>query len=102
VLIIEKSEIINTVCICAKMYKENLENRNIMFIYKDEKTKFIEAKFLKSNFLHLTGIKPRNLKANEFYDKCIHNRILESEIRIQKRWKYENEAYGITNANEYK
>lgn len=85
-LIIEKNEIIKTLCTCAKMYKENLENKNIMFIYKDERAKFIEAKFLKSNFLHLTGIKLQNLKANAFYDKCIHNRILESEIRIQKRW----------------
>ena len=33
-----------------------------MFIYKDEKVKYIETKFTKSNFLHLTGITILNQK----------------------------------------
>lgn len=75
---------------CAKLYQQNLENKNVMFIYKEEEIKYIETKFTKSNFLHLTGVKilNENIKANSFYDRCIKNRISETDIRMQRRWNY--------------
>ena len=79
-----KKLLINELCNCAKIYHKNLENRNIMFIYIDEEIKYIETKFTKSNFLHLTGVElfNKNIKANSFYDRCMKNRILEIDIRI--------------------
>lgn len=55
-----------------------------MFIYIGEDVKYIETKFTKSNFLHLTGVKILNktINAKSFYDMCTKNRILERDIRI--------------------
>ena len=55
-----KSEIIKRLSNGAKTYKENLLNKNILFIFENKEEKnlnFIETIFLPSNFLHLTGIK---------------------------------------------
>lgn len=81
---IYKSTLIKELCNCAKLYQNNLENKNIMFVYKDDKIRYVETKFNKSNFLHLTGVKllNENMKAIPFYNKCLKNRIKESDIRI--------------------
>ena len=57
-----------------------------MFIYKDEKVKYIETKFTKSNFLHLTGITILNqkLSANMFYNQCLKNRVEEKMFCYRK------------------
>lgn len=44
---------------CAEMYKKELLDTNVLFIYQNRKTKryeYIEATFLAANFKHLTGI----------------------------------------------
>lgn len=81
---IEKKEIIERIVECAKNYDKNLNNKNIMFIYlENQEIKYLEAKFTKANFLHLTGIRIVNRKMNvkSFYSKCIANRIKESEVQ---------------------
>lgn len=80
----DKSYIVKELIHAAKIYQENLENRNIMFVYKEkEKINYIETKFLKANFLHLTGVKCKNSNANSFYNKCIKKRINVEEIQIR-------------------
>jgi len=83
-IIINKKILIKQLHNCAKLYQQNLENRNIMFVYKVDGIKYIETKFTKANFLHLTGVQVlnNNLKAIPFYDKCIKQRLKESDIRI--------------------
>ena len=54
-----KSEIIKIICESAHKYRENLLNKNIIFIFENRKTKkidFVETLCTKYNFLHLTGI----------------------------------------------
>lgn len=54
-----------------------------MFIYlENQKINYIETQFTKVNFLHLTGVKivDNKINANYFYNKCIANRLKESEI----------------------
>lgn len=86
VITIDKRNIIKELCYCARLYEKNLTNKNIMFIYKDRKVKYIETKFTKSNFLHLTGITMLNPKinANMFYNQCLHNRIEEKLLGYRK------------------
>lgn len=81
----QKQIIINKIIQCAKLYKENLANRNIMFIYREnELIKNIETKFLKANFMHLTGVIAKNENANSFYYKCINKRLKYNDIEIRK------------------
>lgn len=84
--------LIKKLCECAKTYHDNLENRNLMFIYKDEKIKYIETKFIKSNFLHLTGVRilDEKMKAIPFYNRCLKNRIKETDIGYRKDGNTDN------------
>ena len=56
----KNKEIIKRICESAKKYKNNLLNKNIIFIFenkKKQKIEYIEVLFLAQNFLHFTGIK---------------------------------------------
>ena len=74
-----KKEALKIIIDSAKKYQENLENKKVIFIYKEKgKIKYIEAIFLPRNFLHLTGIqiKNSNIKSSiDFYHLCLKNRI---------------------------
>lgn len=54
----DKDDALKIIVNCAKLYKENLENKSILFISRVSKDKIniIECNFIKSNFMHLTGI----------------------------------------------
>ena len=80
----QKQTIINKIIECAKLYDENLANKNIMFIYKEDIIRNIETRFLKSNFMHLTGTIAKKENANSFYSKCINKRLKEQDIEIRK------------------
>ena len=44
----------------AQKYEKTLKNKNLLFVYlnrSDLKIRYIEARFLSRNFLHLTGLK---------------------------------------------
>ena len=82
-------EIIKRICESAQKYKRNLLNKNIMFLTENKKIKkieFIQTVFLKSNFLHLTGIKYYK-SSNKFFEDCLgfSNLNLNSN---NKRLKY--------------
>lgn len=82
-----KKEIINRLYAGAKAYKENLLNKNILFIFenkKEKKLESIETIFLASNFLHLTGIEyPKS--ANKFLNDCLENKISKNNIYIKNK-----------------
>ncbi len=82
---IHKREILREIIESVKIYNENLLNKNLLFIYKDNKKfSYIETKFLKSNFYHLTGLESKNINPKFFYEKCLNNKIKENEIKIRK------------------
>lgn len=93
---IDKKEIIERIVECAKIYDKNLNNKNIMFIYfENQEIKYLETKFTKANFLHLTGVKleDKRINARFFYNKCIANRIKEEEIRERKDGNTKNKLF---------
>jgi hypothetical protein len=59
----------------AEKYQSLLLDKAILFIYQNKKdTNYIEVKFKKENFKHLTGVETR-LKPAEFFDNCINHRL---------------------------
>ena len=64
-----KKEILSKINKFFKEYKENLENRDFLIIYKNNgKKDEIFLRFLRENFLHLTGIN-RSLSSFDIYKK---------------------------------
>lgn len=84
----DKKKIIKIITECAKKYKDNLENKNILFIFlkQNKELNYIETRFLSNNFLHLTGIcfQGRTKNSKRFYKACIEGKIKESDIHIKK------------------
>lgn len=59
----------------AKLYKQNLLNKNILFIYlKNNNIEYYEVTFLEEHFKHLTGVHSK-LNAYQFFYKAINNRL---------------------------
>lgn len=84
---VKKEEAIKIIYKCAKLYKENLENRNFLFIssINNNKLSHIEAKFLKNNFKHLTGVadNDKKISANLFYTKCLNNKLSLHDFKMR-------------------
>ena len=93
-----KEKIIQDLIYYVKKYNENLKNKNIMFIYSNEnKMEYIETKFTKSNFMHLTGIKISNkdITASSFFDMCLRKNISKDIIELRKDGTTRNEIISI-------
>lgn len=86
---IEKNKILKIIFECAIKYKENLANKNILFIYYENNVlKYIETKFLPSNFLHLTGLKYKrnqNNNAIKFYKDILDKKVSLENIEIKDK-----------------
>ena len=83
--IYSKNEMIKRICESAYKYKENLLNKNILFVYINKKTKeliSIETMFEKRNFLHLTGMKYSS-SAKEFFSACLNMKLSPKDITIK-------------------
>lgn len=71
-----KNQAISIASECAKLYKENLLNKDIMIIYKDElSVKHIHMTFEERNFKHLTGLQSPNVSAVNFYRKLLSGNL---------------------------
>lgn len=84
-----QKEILKKLKESAKVYKENLQNTNLLIIYsKNKKVEYIEIKFLARNFMHLTGVRSiqsneKYKKANQFYNACLNNKLSYKDIIIK-------------------
>lgn len=60
----------------AKKYQSQLLDKSILFIYQNvsRKVEYIQAKFTKNNFKHLTGIQS-DLQPSEFFNNCINRSL---------------------------
>lgn len=80
----KKENAINIIAECAKLYKENLENKNLLFVFGADKTpEFFEASFLPRNFLHLTGVKIFEERVGgsvDFYERCLRRKLSPSDF----------------------
>ena len=85
-----KKEIVKTLKESVIQYKENLKDKNFIIVYMDKnKIKFIEILFLARNFMHLTGVKCNDkngkcMKANQFYQVCLNNKLSYKDIIIKQ------------------
>ena len=73
-----KEQAIAIITKCAKEYHQNLEGKQICFLYKDRynHSNFTTVRFHSHNFLHFTGICVRSgMKANDFYRAALNNHL---------------------------
>lgn len=72
---------------CAKLYKANLEDKNLLFLSVRNKIKFnyIEVKFRKSNYQHLTGVivDESKITPSYFYKQCLNKRLSKKNIEFK-------------------
>ena len=94
----DKRKAIQIMSKSARLFKENLEDQKILFLYgvpsevkkelqKEENSLFslrgYEVAFHRYNFLHLTGVKVNSSEtasAIHFYEKCLSNRLTENDF----------------------
>lgn len=75
----------------ARLYQENLADKNLLVIYLDRLTnKYVHVEFIfyKSSFLHLTGVIYKgstsdNQKSVQFLDKCLSNKLSLDEVAFR-------------------
>ncbi len=78
-------EALRIISSCAKLYEENLVNRNLLFVYGSLRhPQYFEALFLARNFLHLTGVKlSKSLPSDSgFFAMVCKNKISYNDIVI--------------------
>lgn len=79
-----KEEIVNKIYESAIKYRENLLNKNIIYIYEKNKAKelnFIETIFNDYNFLHFTGTQYR-YNAHKFFKDCLEKKLSCNNIKV--------------------
>ncbi len=98
----DKRRAIQIMTKAAELYKENLEDQKVLFLYgrpSDVKKQLqtegkvlssiqgYEVAFHRYNFLHLTGVrlnKNRTASAIHFYQKCLDKRLSENDFIFAK------------------
>ena len=98
----DKRRAIQIMTKAAQLYKENLEDQKVLFLYGlprevkkqlQEKGKILssvqgyEVAFHRYNFLHLTGVrlnKKTTASAIHFYQKCLDKRLTENDFSFAK------------------
>lgn len=70
---------------CAQIYNENLLNKNLLIVTScKNKIDFLEIKFPKSAYLHLTGVElNKKLSANLFYKLCYKRRLSLTDFEFK-------------------
>ena len=77
-----KSEAIRIAHSSALAYRNNLVNKNVLFVaLNNNKVELFEVSFLPRNFLHLTGIRTK-LNSTTFYTLALRDRIREQDIAL--------------------
>lgn len=93
----KKEAAIKIITSCAKIYKENLENKNLLFIFGDLQTpEYFEALFLPRNFLHLTGVKlieSRIFSSKDFYNRCLNGKLSPNDFSMAQDGTTEMKLY---------
>lgn len=84
----DKKRILGIVLKAAQQYHDELENKNLLFVYKTKQNTIetLEVAFLSQHFLHLTGlnIDKRLMSANKFYERCLTKRLKLNDFECNK------------------
>ena len=78
----DKSQAIRIITQCAKTYHDELNNKNILFVYtEDHLPQVLECTFLPRHFLHLTGIQFSGSSSN-FLRLCVEHKLSPHQISL--------------------
>lgn len=81
-----KKQAITIITKCAKQYRQYLEGYQVVFVYRDENncSNHTAVRFHSHNFLHFTGVSPRQgMNANNFYRAALNNRLSEHDFSFK-------------------
>lgn len=82
----QKEDAIRIITSCAKIYNQELENKNLLFVFGSvNHTDSFEASFLPKHFLHLTGVdvSTTNFKgSSDFYEKCLKGKLSPHDFKF--------------------
>lgn len=81
-----KKQAITIITKCAKQYQQYLDGYQVVFVYHDEnnRSNHTVVKFHSYNFLHFTGVSPRQgMNANGFYRAALNNRLSEHDFSFK-------------------
>ncbi len=81
-----KKQSIDIITKCAKQYQQYLEGNQVVFVYRDKNnhSNYTTVRFHSHNFLHFTGVSPRNgLTANDFYRYALKNRLGKNDFSFK-------------------
>jgi len=97
-------QIANEIIKHAMEYRDNLENKNVLFIFQNRSDKSIDAMetvYKARNFLHLTGVEVNTKKVKSsirFYELATSGRLTESHFSVRGRVEDKLDALGQTMA----
>ena len=92
--IYSKKKIIDTITNCAKDYKNNFENKKILFIVanKNQKLSAFEVAMFPINFHHLTGVdvieNGNKINSYRFYQRFLNNEVKTKNVQIKDNTSY--------------
>ena len=79
--VLTPTELIDILCKSARLYSEYADT-TLLFVFREKKSDaydHYEVKFGSNNFMHLAGIKSKNLSAIEFYRACLGGTIKKED-----------------------
>lgn len=83
-----KKQAVEIISRCAKQYKKYLENYQVAFVYRDSNnhSDYTEVQFRAHNFLHFTGVIPRDgINANAFYRYALNSKLSERDFSFKNQ-----------------
>ena len=81
-----KKQAIAIITKCARQYQQYLESNQVVFVYRDQNnhSNYTAVRFHSHNFLHFTGVYPRQgMNANDFYRSALNNRLSEYDFSFK-------------------
>lgn len=81
----KKQEVLNVLFKAAQLYEKNLNNKNILVVYRQQPNQYgyFEGVFSAKNFHHLTGTKIRkDLLVIDFYERCLNKRLSIADFEL--------------------
>ena len=83
----KKDLAVKTIYECAKKYRGNLVNNNLLFVFGDvDSVDYIETLCLPQHFLHLTGavLVDKSINSTNFLSMCIDGRLASSSFEFSR------------------
>jgi hypothetical protein len=80
-----KDDALRIVTSCAKQYRDNLENKNLKFVFSNNGAEeYFESLFLPRHFLHLTGVQllAQHMKSSDYYNLCLKGNLPLSAFNL--------------------